>query len=122
MRITSVSRTRTGAKSATKRALAQVMTAGFLLLGTAVSPAVADSTPSAGPSEDGDAPTQAGTSFRTATEFEQGRTATASASTGDYLYWSFPADAYQRPTVRAAVRLPEGPSPPPPGRSTCTTG
>ncbi|MDX2523575.1 hypothetical protein ACSCB1_10090 [Streptomyces europaeiscabiei] len=84
------------------------MTAGLLLLGTAVSPAVADSTPSASPSEDGDAPTKAGTSFRTATEFEQGRTATASASTGDYLYWSFPADAGQRPTVRAAVKLPEG--------------
>ncbi|MFM9697077.1 hypothetical protein [Streptomyces europaeiscabiei] len=84
------------------------MTAGLLLLGTAVTPAVADSTPSASPSEDGDAPTKAGTSFRTATEFEQGRTATASASTGDYLYWSFPADAGQRPTVRAAVKLPEG--------------
>ncbi|MDX3691451.1 hypothetical protein PV726_14120 [Streptomyces europaeiscabiei] len=108
MRITSVLRKRTGAKRATKRALAQVMTAGLLLLGTAVSPAVADSTPSASPSEDGDAPTKAGTSFRTATEFEQGRTATASASTGDYLYWSFPADAGQRPTVRAAVKLPEG--------------
>ena len=45
------------------------------------------------------APTEAGTSFRTATEVEQGQKATASASAGDYLYWSFPADAGQRPTV-----------------------
>jgi hypothetical protein len=53
------------------------------------------------------APTEAGTSFRTATPFEQGQKPTASASTGDYLYWSFPADAGQRPTVRADVKLPD---------------
>ncbi|MGY0019599.1 hypothetical protein ACVHNB_11545 [Streptomyces sp. YJ-C3] len=53
------------------------------------------------------APTEAGTSFRTATPFEQGQKATASASTGDYLYWSFPADTGQRPTVKASVELPE---------------
>ncbi|WTS82770.1 hypothetical protein OG272_39300 [Streptomyces sp. NBC_00104] len=116
MRITSVlrtrttpsRRTRTGPARRTRTAVAQVATAALLLLGAAVSPAVADSTPPASPSEDGDAPTEAGTSFRTATEFEQGQTATASASTGDYLYWSFPADAGQRPTVRASVKLPEG--------------
>ncbi|WP_172385363.1 hypothetical protein [Streptomyces sp. MNP-20] len=51
--------------------------------------------------------TDAGTSFRTATEIEQGHKATASASTGDYLYWSFPADSGQRPTVKATVKLPE---------------
>ncbi|MGW3142718.1 hypothetical protein, partial [Streptomyces sp. NPDC001139] len=51
-------------------------------------------------------PTSAGTSFRTAAEVDQGQEATASASTGDYLYWSFPADAGQRPTVRATVKLP----------------
>ncbi|WRY94701.1 hypothetical protein OG889_08210 [Streptomyces sp. NBC_00481] len=116
MRITSVlrtrttpsRRTRTGPARRTRTAVAQVAAAALLLLGAAVSPAVADSTPPASPSEDGDAPTEAGTSFRTATEFEQGQTATASASTGDYLYWSFPADAGQRPTVRASVKLPEG--------------
>ncbi|WP_338895343.1 hypothetical protein WBG99_06180 [Streptomyces sp. TG1A-60] len=85
----------------------RVLSAAALMLGLAVSPAVADSTPSASPTEDGDAPTEAGTSFRTATEFEQGQTATANASTGDYLYWSFPADAGQRPAVRATVKLPE---------------
>ncbi|TLS43856.1 hypothetical protein FE633_23780 [Streptomyces montanus] len=84
------------------------MTAGlFLLLGGTASPSVADSSPSASPSEDGDAPTRAGTSFRTATEIEQGQKATAGASTGDYLYWSFPADSGRRPTVKATVKLPD---------------
>ncbi|WP_406103239.1 hypothetical protein OG698_13270 [Streptomyces sp. NBC_01003] len=60
-----------------------------------------------GDSGDDKAPTEAGTSFRTAQEVEQGRRATAGASTGDYLYWSFPADAGQRPTVKATVKLPD---------------
>lgn len=64
--------------------------AGLLVLGAAASPAVADSSPSASPSDDGAGPTSAGTSFRTATEVDQGQQATASASMGDYLYWSFP--------------------------------
>ncbi|MER5843280.1 hypothetical protein [Streptomyces prasinus] len=80
----------------------------FGLSATAVAPAAADSTPSPGASsEDGAGPTRAGTSFRTATEFEQGQTATARASVGDYLYWSFPAGTGQRPTVEASVKLPE---------------
>ncbi|MGA4838807.1 hypothetical protein [Streptomyces sp. G45] len=58
-------------------------------------------------SGDDDKPTDAGTSFRTATKIAQGHTATANASTGDYLYWSFPADAGQRPTVKATVKLPK---------------
>ncbi|MFJ4836387.1 hypothetical protein ACIP79_41820 [Streptomyces sp. NPDC088747] len=85
----------------------RVLTATLLLLGVAASPAVADSSPSASASDDSAAPTQAGTSFRTATEIEQGVRATASGSSGDYLYWSFPADAGQRPTVKATVKLPE---------------
>ncbi|WP_367320008.1 hypothetical protein [Streptomyces sp. HUAS ZL42] len=90
--------------------ITRVLSAALLMLGLAVSPAVADSSPaspSSSPSEDGAAPTEAGTSFRTAAEFEQGQTATASGSAGDYLYWSFPADAGQRPTVEATVKLPE---------------
>ncbi|MFF1440236.1 hypothetical protein [Streptomyces sp. NPDC058295] len=78
-----------------------------LALGPAAVPAAADSTPSASPSDDSSAPTEAGTSFRTATEIDQGQTATASGSAGDYLYWSFPADSGQRPTVKATVKLPE---------------
>ncbi|SES10218.1 hypothetical protein SAMN04487983_103144 [Streptomyces sp. yr375] len=81
--------------------------AAGLTLGPAVSPAAADSTPSASPSGGGSAPTEAGTSFRTATEVDQGQTATASGSAGDYLYWSFPADSGQRPTVKATVKLPQ---------------
>jgi hypothetical protein len=87
--------------------ITRALSAALLTLGLAAGPAAADSSPSASPSGDGGAPTQAGTSFRTATEIEQGQTATASGSTGDYLYWSFPADTGQRPTVRATVRLPE---------------
>ncbi|MBV2355700.1 hypothetical protein KUM39_15180 [Streptomyces sp. J2-1] len=80
--------------------------AALLLIGLAAAPAAADSTPSPGASGDTKAPTRAGTSFRTATELDQGQRATASGSTGDYLYWSFPADTGQRPTVEATVRLP----------------
>ncbi|AWE53149.1 hypothetical protein ACFXGG_09075 [Streptomyces nigra] len=86
--------------------MTRVLGAALLTLGLAAGPAAADSSPSPGASEDTDAPTRAGTSFRTATEIEQGQTATANASTGDYLYWSFPADTGQRPTVEATVKLP----------------
>ncbi|MEV5886908.1 hypothetical protein AB0L74_30260 [Streptomyces sp. NPDC052020] len=79
--------------------------AALLTLGLAAAPAAAD-TPSPGPSDGAGAPAWAGTSFRTAAEIEQGQRATASGSAGDYLYWSFPADTGQRPTVRATVRLP----------------
>ncbi|MEU4048284.1 hypothetical protein AB0F09_03590 [Streptomyces olivaceus] len=87
----------------------RVLSAAVVALGLAAGPAAADSSPSASPSGggDGDAPTVAGTSFRTATEIDQGQRATAGGSAGDYLYWSFPADAGQRPTVRATVKLPE---------------
>ena len=85
------------------RALGSAM----LMLGLAATPAVADASPSASPSDGSAAPTSAGTSFRTATEFDQGQQATASGSAGDYLYWSFPADAGQRPTVKATVKLPD---------------
>ncbi|MFD5009128.1 hypothetical protein [Streptomyces chartreusis] len=87
--------------------ITRVSIGALLALGLAAGPAAADSSPSPSASEEGGAPTTAGTSFRTAAEVEQGQTATASASTGDYLYWSFPADAGQRPTVKATVKLPE---------------
>ncbi|MFR0356271.1 hypothetical protein [Streptomyces sediminimaris] len=86
--------------------VSHVLSAAALMFGLAVTPAAADSSPSPSASGDGSAPTAAGTSFRTAAEIEQGQQATASASTGDYLYWSFPADTGQRPTVRATVKLP----------------
>ncbi|MEV7413804.1 hypothetical protein [Streptomyces sp. NPDC089919] len=80
-----------------------------LLAGPAAVPAFADPSPTPSSSPAGSAaPTEAGTSFRNATEIGQGVTATADASSGDYLYWSFAADPGQRPTVTATVRLPEG--------------
>jgi hypothetical protein len=89
--------------------ITRVLSTALLLAGLAATPAMADSSPSASPSssDDSSAPTQAGTSFRTATELDQGRQATASGSTGDYLYWSFAADAGQRPTVKTTVKLPD---------------
>ncbi|MFJ8544982.1 hypothetical protein ACIRFH_23690 [Streptomyces sp. NPDC093586] len=87
--------------------ITRALSTAVLLLGLAAAPAAADSSPSASPSQKGGAPTAAGTSFRTATEIEQGQRATANASAGDYLYWSFPADAEQRPTVKTTVKLPE---------------
>ena len=91
--------------SITRVLSAALLTVG-LAVGPAAGPAVADSSPSPSASADSGAPTQAGTSFRTATEIDQGQQATASGSTGDYLYWSFPADAGQRPDVKATVKLP----------------
>ncbi|WP_078888809.1 hypothetical protein [Streptomyces sclerotialus] len=68
--------------------------------------ASASATASADP-EDAPPPTEAGTSFRTATVIRPGQQATAPASTGDYLYWQFPADAGQRARVDATVDLPD---------------
>ncbi|WP_432133737.1 hypothetical protein [Streptomyces sp. bgisy154] len=87
--------------------ITRALGAALVLGGLAAAPAAADASPSASPSQGSSAPTSAGTSFRSAAEIDQGETATASASAGDYLYWSFPADAGQRPTVKATVKLPE---------------
>lgn len=76
--------------------------------GLTAAPALADDSASPSPSPSASAaPTEAGTSFRTAAVFQQGQQATASASTGDYLYWAFPADAGQNVTVRASVTFPQ---------------
>ncbi|UYQ65230.1 hypothetical protein [Streptomyces peucetius] len=89
--------------------VARVLTAAALTAAALLGPvgaALADD-PSPSPGGDGSAPTEAGTTFRTATPIEQDQKATANASSGDYLYWVFPADAEQRPTVRARVALPD---------------
>ncbi|MEI7030252.1 hypothetical protein [Streptomyces pratensis] len=90
-----------------RRALTGALLAGLALLTSAGPAAADDPSATASPAGAGDGPTEAGTTFRTATALEQGRTGTAQASTGDYLYWVFPADAGQRPTVEATVKLPE---------------
>ncbi|MEV7611613.1 hypothetical protein [Streptomyces sp. NPDC089799] len=96
----------------------RTLTAGLLagtalLAGVCAGPALA-ATPSPGAPTDGSkdsaAPTEAGTGFRTAAAFRPGQKATASASTGDYLYWVVPLDAGQRATVKATVTLPEAAS------------
>ncbi|MET9677895.1 hypothetical protein ABZY68_33110 [Streptomyces sp. NPDC006482] len=91
----------------TVRMLATVALAGAALLGVTAPAALADSpTPTADPAASA-GPTEAGTTFRTATRFLPGQQATAQAATGDYLYWVFPADTGQRPTVSASVTLPD---------------
>ncbi|MFF5703505.1 hypothetical protein ACFY7H_13495 [Streptomyces sp. NPDC012794] len=96
----------------TVRTLTAALLAGTALLAPVTAAAAAPSpapTPSAGQGtgKDGRAPTEAGTGFRTAALFRPGQKATAAGSTGDYLYWAFPADTGQRATVRASVTLPE---------------
>ncbi|WP_267242417.1 hypothetical protein [Streptomyces sp. PR69] len=83
--------------------------ASLSLAAAALLTAAAPAALAAGPTEPTE-PTEAGTSFRTATAVRQGQPATAQGSTGDYLYWSFPADAGQRPVVEAEVTLPEAAS------------
>lgn len=93
----------------------RVLTAALLSAAAALAAAgtaAADTAPSsASPSstaagQDTPAPTEAGTGFRTAAAFRPGQQATATGSTGDYLYWVLPVDAQQRVTVRATVTLP----------------
>ncbi|MFJ7057551.1 hypothetical protein ACIQVA_07300 [Streptomyces microflavus] len=89
-------------------AFAGALLAGLTLL-TPAGAAVADGpSASASPGDEGSGPTEAGTTFRTATALQQGQSGTAQASAGDYLYWVFPADTGQRATVKATVKLPEG--------------
>jgi hypothetical protein len=90
------------------RLLTGALLAGAALFTTAA-PVAAEDDPSAGPSPSGSSagPTEAGTTFRTATAIHHNQRATARASAGDYLYWVFPADAGQRATVKATVTLPE---------------
>ncbi|MER8090938.1 hypothetical protein ABTZ57_39205 [Streptomyces sp. NPDC094048] len=93
----------------TTRVIAGALLTGLALL-TSAGAASADD-PSASPdpsaSDSASGPTEAGTTFRTATAVQQNQRATAGASTGDYLYWVFPADAGQRATVKAEITLPE---------------
>ncbi|MEU8777691.1 hypothetical protein [Streptomyces sp. NPDC048606] len=91
----------------TVRTLTAALLAAGALLGPAAPAAPAAPSPKPSDGRDGSGPTEAGTGFRTATPFRPGQKATASASTGDYLYWVLPADAGDRVTVRATVTLPE---------------
>ncbi|MEU1127685.1 hypothetical protein ABZ371_29905, partial [Streptomyces sp. NPDC005899] len=90
------------------RACAVALLTGVTLLTSAGAAAADDPSPGASPDgAESAGPTEAGTTFRTATPLQQEQTGTADASTGDYLYWAVPADAGQRPTVRAKITLPD---------------
>lgn len=89
----------------TRTFVTAALLAGAALFGTAGG-AVADS-PSPSASGSAERPTEAGTSFRTATPVQPGQRATAGASTGDYLYWAVPVDTGQRATMKAKVSLPK---------------
>ncbi|MFJ8758335.1 hypothetical protein [Streptomyces cyaneofuscatus] len=90
-----------------RRAFAAALLAGLTLFTSAGAAVADDPSASASPGDEGPGPTEAGTTFRTATALRQGQSGTAQASAGDYLYWVFPADAGQRATVKATVKLPE---------------
>ncbi|MFE3518811.1 hypothetical protein [Streptomyces sp. NPDC059166] len=99
---------RSASRDTVRRACAAALLAAVALLGSGGAAFADDPSASASPAGDEEkGPTEAGTTFRTATPIRQEQAATAEASTGDYLYWVFPADAGQRPTVRAKVSLPE---------------
>ncbi|MFC4031833.1 hypothetical protein ACFO3J_10115 [Streptomyces polygonati] len=102
---------------------ARLLGAAALLAGTALTvlagPATADTpipsgsaaatgsaTPSGTATPDDTPPTTAGTNFVTATVVQQDVRATADASTGDYMYWVFPADTGQNVTATATVTFP----------------
>ncbi|MCX4528793.1 MULTISPECIES: hypothetical protein [unclassified Streptomyces] len=89
---------------------AAVALAGAALFAGAGAAGAASPSPSPSASGKGGAPTEAGTTFRTATALQPGQQGTAEASTGDYLYWVLPLDAGQRATVKATVKLPESAS------------
>ncbi|MFD8079558.1 hypothetical protein ACFV3E_43900 [Streptomyces sp. NPDC059718] len=98
----------------TARRAAAVLLAGAALFAAGAGTAAADdATPSPGASGTGatEETVQPGTGFRTAGNLRPGvRTVPASASTGDYLYWVFPAAVGEVPTVSATVGLPESAS------------
>ncbi|GAA1913343.1 peptidase [Streptantibioticus ferralitis] len=87
--------------------LAAVPAAGVVLLLSAAGPAAADGSASPSPSPSASSTvTTAGTSFLTATTVRPGQSAKLSASTGDYLYWSFAAAAGQTDRVEVTITLP----------------
>ncbi|WP_305784404.1 peptidase [Symbioplanes lichenis] len=85
----------------TRAALAGAALAGITVAALGATPALAD--PSPAPSTP---VTIAGTSFLTAVPVTPGRPVDVPAVTGDYLYWSFAAEAGQRPDLTAEVALP----------------
>jgi hypothetical protein len=79
---------------------------GFAALGVTVLPAGVAAADGATPSPGATTVTTAGTSFLTAKAIDPGQPVRLTASTGDYLYWSFNATAGQTGDVAITVTLP----------------
>ncbi|WP_446218216.1 peptidase [Micromonospora sp. IBHARD004] len=90
--------------------------AALVAAGLTFAPAAASAAPTPIPSPGAATVTKAGTSFLTATAITAGQPVRVGASTGDHLYWAFPAQAGQVHQVTATVTFPKGRS----GNSTWT--
>ena len=88
-------------RTALFRSLAALLAAG----GAALLPAAAVAAPT--PSPGATPVNRAGTSFLTATPITAGQPVRVDASTGDHLYWSFPATAGQVHEITATVTFPK---------------
>ncbi|WP_446212569.1 peptidase [Micromonospora sp. IBSANI012] len=84
-----------------------MMLAGAALAAGLALPAVPAAAAAPTPSPGATPVTRAGTSFLTATGIAAGQPVRVGASTGDHLYWSFPASAGQRHEITATVSLPK---------------
>ncbi|MCE7081950.1 hypothetical protein [Streptomyces sp. ST2-7A] len=103
-RVPRTERTRRSSRRPAGRLPAALAICAALLLGTAA-PALAEDEDGDGTGTDTGTPSTvaAGTSFRTAGVLEQGGTATAPATIGEYLYWVFPVAAGQNASASATV-------------------
>ncbi|MFE9688962.1 peptidase [Micromonospora sp. NPDC005806] len=81
-------------------------TAALAAVGLTLAPGAASAAPT--PSPGAATVTKAGTSFLTATAITAGQPVRVGASTGDHLYWSFPAEAGQTHEITATVTFPKG--------------
>ncbi|MGN9915735.1 peptidase [Micromonospora palomenae] len=84
-----------------------MMLAGVALAAGLALPAVPAAAAAPTPSPGATPVTRAGTSFLTATGIAAGQPVRVGASTGDHLYWSFPASAGQRHEITVTVSLPK---------------
>ncbi|SCF37603.1 hypothetical protein GA0074695_6282 [Micromonospora viridifaciens] len=85
-------------------------TAALAAVGLTLAPAAPSAASSAAPTPSPGAATvtKAGTSFLTATAIAAGQPVQVGGSTGDYLYWSFRAEAGQTHEITATVSFPKG--------------
>jgi hypothetical protein len=90
--------------------------AALIAAGVALTPGTALAAPTPTPSPGAVTVTRAGTSYLTATPVAAGQPVRVAASTGEYLYWSFPAAAGEIHEITATVTLAQNRN----GRSTWT--